>query len=159
MRAGPFAALAVALVGLVLAVGCDRAFPPPGPVPLRGAAHMRSYLSGAPAWMDRGDDGPDQFWSFAPDGTCRTWVIPGEDDPGPPAVSGLPDLPAGTTMIIARWAATEAVLSLTQLRTEHGATLPDVDVPLRWIDGKLRIGIDGRQHMRVTGGQAGTAAP
>jgi hypothetical protein len=138
----------------VLIAGCDRFGPSAGPVKLRDAQHMNEYLTGfggSVAWELRGVGGVRQFWVFRSDGTFRTWI---EADAGAASLGeiiGLAALPADVNEITGAWSATTDTLSLTALRSDAGATRPDTTVPLRWIDGKLRIGIAGQTYMRAQG--------
>jgi hypothetical protein len=100
----------IMLLACLATAGCDRVMPAPGPVPLRNAAHMKTYLTGAEAWALPGDDGQaNHFWSFAEDGTCRAWVIPSESESEPESeprttlaeLIGLSTLPADATLITA----------------------------------------------------------
>lgn len=93
--------------------------PPPGPVTLSGEAHMREFLSDARFTALRDD--PD-WWTFHSDGTYEAHWDGGEI--------------AGT------WIATTDTLTIT-LRGDEDRTLP-----LRWLDGKLNIEIDGKQYRR-----------
>ena len=133
-------------LALVLAVACCSAQPTVGAVPLRDADHMRGHLTHAPAWRAILDDGAEMFWTFAEDGTCRTW-IEGE---------GRADLhyaltriaPEGSRRMQANWSADTERLTLTGVTTGDGELLRDMGFPLGWVDGKLRIEIDGRRYMR-----------
>jgi hypothetical protein len=136
------------LLTTLLLAGCDRAVPAPGPVPLRDATQMRGYLASPQVWTLRGVDGVDQFWSFNVDGTCKAWILP--DGPMTLAeVTGLDTVPADATLFTATWTATEGVLTLEQIRTDTGATVPDATLQLDWVDGKLRIGIGGRRYWKL----------
>ena len=98
---------------------CSSGARPPGPTPLESADQMTGFLSGA-RFQRVGD--PGQYWSFDADGTFEA-VVAGERSSG-------------------EWSAGMDRLRLTAL-ADGG---PDRELPLRWLDGKLNIEIDGLQY-------------
>ncbi len=128
--------LAVVLV-LALGAGCaavDRSVAAPdevvirapGPVALESDEHMESFLAGG---TFRSIPGRKDAWAFGED---RTFEARYGDD-----------------VWTGRWRATGAHLHLTELRIAPAGAAPvavsDRTLPLRWLDGKLNIEIDGRQ--------------
>lgn len=114
--------------------------PAPGPRPLRDAAHMTSFLADA-SWRSVRMT-PQLVWRFEADGTFE---LPGA---GACAAvhSGL-----GCDRVAGVWAATEDVLSLSELRTADGAELPGSALSLKWLDGKLNLEIGGVRRRRRPG--------
>jgi hypothetical protein len=144
----------IVMLALAWLGGCGGSAPVPapaaGPVPLRDAAHMQGYLAGGEAWQLRGVDGVTQFWSFDADGTCKAWILPDESAMPLADACVVPGIPHDATLFTAKWSATEVTLALEGITTDTGVAVPDTTVVLQWVDGKLRIGIAGRQFMRFT---------
>jgi hypothetical protein len=137
----------------------------PGPAPVRDLEGFRAYLAGHAAsggWMTTLEGASKQWWSFADDGTFATWI-----DPPPPAIFE-DDAMFTPVRYEGRWTvahdqrdgldlifslnAHASMLLLSDLRAIDRAgrqrEAPDHRVPLEWVDGKLRIEIDGRRYMR-----------
>jgi hypothetical protein len=141
---------ALVLVLLSTSTGCK---PEPlrtvGPTPLRDEQHMREYLASAAAWQLWYDDEHSQFWQFKRDGTFSTWSD-GESDSD--LATLFPDqLPAGVMRVTGKWQATAEALQLSDLTTPTGQVIEPFTLPLKWIDGKLRIEIGGHHYMRQMG--------
>lgn len=133
------------LMFLSFASGCRIQPPSPGAVPLEGAAHMRSFLSNAAAWRLPDDAAT---WRFDPAGTfvARASLGPREEAAAGRTASPRPlgpTIPADVTQVAGRWEATTDTLTLTDLRANDARPLPDLRIPLTWLDGKRLIEIDG----------------
>ena len=135
-----------------LMVGCPKPAqepsPPPGPDPLRSDGHMQWFLTSADAWGL--EDGSAQYWQFTGDGHFLAWI----EGPSQRDLQSLfsRTIPKGTRRLEGQWEATMTELSLRNTKTSSGQAVPDVSLPLRWVDGKLYLEIGGYRYV-------GTAQP
>ena len=108
-----------------LASCSTRRTPAPGPVPLASSQQMQGFLSsGRLRRVGPAEERERHWWDFHRDGTFTAQSDDGE--------------------LAGRWTASMTELRLTGL----GGETQDRTLPLRWLDGKLSIEIDGAQYRR-----------
>lgn len=144
--------LPAALLLPVAAVVKFYMIPRPGPVQLQGLDHMRSYLSGHAAWQSREEaEKFGQYWSFQEDGIFTAWLDDREADGLTVLFPGV--FPFATASASGRWSVGKSELGydllLIQLKVDGGGSLPDAQLPLGWVDGKLRILIGNVHYMQL----------
>ena len=130
-----------------------------GASPLQGLDHLKEYLSngdeGASWYWNHREDGKTTaqvFWNFQSNGKFTAWLERTADGSKTPddlfsSTTGL-NVEKGTTRVSGKWIATLKNLELTQLASEKNVSVPDQQVDLRWLDGKIRIDINGIQLKR-----------
>ncbi len=127
--------LKVRLLGALACIGigaCSQRTPAPGPVPLRSKQQVHAFLSGQRI-VATGDD--SLWWQFEEDGTFQAQCdlhVPQEADP---------------YLLRGRWSVTLHRLELSDLDPGPVGEA-ELSLPLGWVDGKLRIEVDGRRYQR-----------
>lgn len=136
-----------------------------GGVPLRSLAHLQSFLTRAPLARRMGENAESSLeWTFDEDGTVRVRpTAPGARvDPGS---AGHDWWPEGATELRAAWSLDHdppdemdltfslnkhpTRLTLSNLEHDGTATGPaddTLELDLHWIDGKMRLNIDGQRY-------------
>lgn len=118
--------------------GCKDVSPAPGPVPLRGDAHMREYLADV-EWRLVGH-GQNRWLRFAADGSFEA---------GGNGIGQLLGLPDDTGPVSGHWEADASSLKLSEFRIgDIPSDAPLKTLALGWVDGKLNISIAGQQYRR-----------
>ncbi len=142
--------------------------PTVGGVALRNLAQLERHLTLSPfgAPFKRGSV-ITLVWSFEPDGSVAAWVESPEQQE-PRAARILSPLPSEALRISGRWRVAheppddlDLVFSLNKNKShlllnevhieggeDDGSVIDELIVPLGWVDGKLRIKIDGVMYMR-----------
>lgn len=132
-----------------------------GAVKLRDLAHLESYLCnerrGGESWSRKArvksETTAELIWNFQPNGTFHLWLDRYDSKESPPddffsQTTGL-NPESESSALQGKYKVTLKELKLTNIRTSSGMKLKDHVVPIQWIDGKLRIGINGHHFMRV----------
>ncbi len=133
----------------------------PGPVKLRNLEQLKSYLSGhsrgGDSWRKKSrvkkETTAEVVWNFQSNGDFYTWISFYDSKQSPPEnffsqTTGLKVDP-DSEVVQGKYRVTLKSIHLTEMRTAKGKKLKDQSVPIHWVDGKLRIGINDQQLMRV----------
>lgn len=140
---------------------------PVGAVALHSLEQLETYLSSSPFRAQERGSESGRVWTFNADGAFTAWIDPSTED-APVAGPIVSQLAHDAVRITGRWRIAheppddldlvfslnknKSQLVLSDVRIEGGAddgrVIDELVVPLGWVDGKLRIEIDGVMYMR-----------